>query len=302
MTLEEIAQMHANLNKVFEPNQGVIESIQKVMEPIRSLQVAPALMNSMQQIAALNSAVESIYQPIGMTKMLETIADATTVNLGFKDYSKQLVAISESLLKVYEPIKISEESIRAVMGITASIPNYSDLTAGLTSLSNNLSSIVTAIYEESEEEEISELETDFVSNEELRETIIEQIENPIGFQERVANWAESKKKKYYIAILILMFVWDNFVQPYFQEYIGVPIMAWGVAHVRELPEKTSRFVGDIKEDIEATIIENVPYYYKVTFVDENGEEKEGYVSKRSVKLVEPVIETEETEKQETTAE
>lgn len=302
MTLEEIAQMHANLNKVFEPNQGVIESIQKVMEPIRSLQVAPALMNSMQQIAALNSAVESIYQSIGMTKMLETIADATTVNLGFKDYSKQLVAISESLLKVYEPIKISEESIRAVMGITASIPNYSDLTAGLTSLSNNLSSIVTAIYEESEEEEISELETDFVSNEELRETIIEQIENPIGFQERVANWAESKKKKYYIAILILMFVWDNFVQPYFQEYIGVPIMAWGVAHVRELPEKTSRFVGDIKEDIEATIIENVPYYYKVTFVDENGEEKEGYVSKRSVKLVEPVIETEETEKQETTAE
>lgn len=302
MTLEEIAQMHANLNKVFEPNQGVIESIQKVMEPIRSLQVAPALMNSMQQIAALNSAVESIYQPIGMTKMLETIADATTVNLGFKDYSKQLVAISESLLKVYEPIKISEESIRAVMGITASIPNYSDLTAGLTSLSNNLSSIVTAMYEESEEEEISELETDFVSNEELRETIIEQIENPIGFQERVANWAESKKKKYYIAILILMFVWDNFVQPYFQEYIGVPIMAWGVAHVRELPEKTSRFVGDIKEDIEATIIENVPYYYKVTFVDENGEEKEGYVSKRSVKLVEPVIETEETEKQETTAE
>lgn len=302
MTLEEIAQMHANLNKVFEPNQGVIESIQKVMEPIRSLQVAPALMNSMQQIAALNSAVESIYQPIGMTKMLETIADATTVNLGFKDYSKQLVAISESLLKVYEPIKISEESIRAVMGITASIPNYSDLTAGLTSLSNNLSSIVTAIYEESEEEEISELETDFVSNEELRETIIEQIENPIEFQERVANWAESKKKKYYIAILILMFVWDNFVQPYFQEYIGVPIMAWGVAHVRELPEKTSRFVGDIKEDIEATIIENVPYYYKVTFVDENGEEKEGYVSKRSVKLVEPVIETEETEKQETTAE
>lgn len=302
MTLEEIAQMHANLNKVFEPNQGVIESIQKVMEPIRSLQVAPALMNSMQQIAALNSAVESIYQPIGMTKMLETIADATTVNLGFKDYSKQLVAISESLLKVYEPIKISEESIRAVMGITASIPNYSDLTAGLTSLSNNLSSIVTAIYEESEEEEISELETDFVSNEELRETIIEQIENPIGFQERVANWAESKKKKYYIAILILMFVWDNFVQPYFQEYIGVPIMAWGVAHVRELPEKTSRFVGDIKEDIEATIIKNVPYYYKVTFVDENGEEKEGYVSKRSVKLVEPVIETEETEKQETTAE
>lgn len=54
-----------------------------------------------------------------------------------------------------------------------------------------------------------------------------------------------------------------------------------------------------KEDIEAMIIENVPYYYKITFVDENGEVKEGYVSKRSVKFVESVI---ETEKQEKTAE
>lgn len=102
--------------------------------------------------------------------------------------------------------------------------------------------------------------------------------------------------------IILNFFWGNFIQTYFQECIGAPVMAWTVAHVKELPEKASKFIGDLKEDIEATIIENVPYYYKVIFIDENGEVKEGYVSKRSVKLVEPVIETEETEKQETTAE
>lgn len=298
MTFEESIQMQANMQKLFEPYHEVIENFQRIMEPIQRLYDTSAIMNSMKQIASLNSAVESMCQPTGITKMLESIANETAVNLEFRDYSKQFNSLSESLLKVYEPLKINEASIRAAMGITASIPSYSELTAGFANIANNLSSIATAIYEESEEEEISELETDFSSNEELQEAIIEQTENPIGFQERVANWAESKKKKYYIAIFVLMFVWNNFIQPYFQEYIGVPVTAWTVAHVRELPEKASKLITDIKEDIEATIIENVPYYYKITFIDENGEEKEGYVSKRSVKFVAPVVETEDVEEQE----
>lgn len=295
MTFEESIQMQANMQKLFEPYHEVIENFQRIMEPIQRLYDTSAIMNSMKQIASLNSAVESMCQPTGITKMLESIANVTAVNLEFQDYSKQFNSLSESLLKVYEPLKINEASIRAAMGITASIPSYSELTVGFANIANNLYSIATAIYEESEEEEISELETDFSSNEELQEAIIEQTENPIGFQERVANWTESKKKKYYIAILVLMFVWNNFIQPYFQEYIGVPVTAWTVAHVRELPEKASKLITDIKEDIEATIIENVPYYYKITFIDENGEEKEGYVSKRSVKFVAPVVETEDVE-------
>lgn len=302
MTFEESIQMRANMQKLFEPYREVIENFQRIMEPIQRLYDTSAIMNSMKQIASLSSAVESMCQPTGITKMLESIANITAVNLEFQDYSKQFDALSESLSKVYEPIKINEASIRAAMGITASIPSYSELTAGFANIANNLSSIATAIYEESEGEEISELETDFSSNEELQEAIIEQTENPIGFQERVANWAESKKKKYYIAILVLMFVWNNFIQPYFQEYIGVPVTARTVACVREFPEKASKLITDIKEDIEATIIENVPYYYKITFIDENGEEKEGYVSKRSVKFVAPVVETEDVEEQETAGE
>lgn len=118
----------------------------------------------------------------------------------------------------------------------------------------------------------------------------------------MANWAESKKKKYCIAINVLKFFLTLFIVPYLQEYIGVPVTAWTVAHVRELPEKASKLITDIKEDIEATIIENVPYYYKITFIDENGEEKEGYVSKRSVKFVAPVVETENVEGEETAGE
>lgn len=302
MTFEESIQMQANMQKLFEPYHGVIENFQRIMEPIQRLYDTSAIMNSMQQIASLNNAVESICQPTGITKMLESIANVTAVNLEFQNYSKQFDLLSESLLKVYEPIKINEASIRAAMGITASIPSYRELTVGFANIANNLSSIATAIYEESEEEEISELETDFVSNEELQAAIIEQNENPVGFQERVANWAESKKKKYCIAINVLKFFLTLFIVPYLQEYIGVPVTAWTVAHVRELPEKASKLITDIKEDIEATIIENVPYYYKITFIDENGEEKEGYVSKRSVKFVAPVVETENVEGEETAGE
>lgn len=294
MTLEEITQMQAKLQKTFEPYQEFLMGVQKNIVSIHGLLDTSGFMNSIQQDANLNNIIGSIYQPVGVTKMLETFVNATSINWGFTDYSKQFVAINEGILKACEPIEISEEAIRTVMGITANIPNYYELTAGLENLSKNLASIATAIYRESEEEESSELETDFASNEELQEAIIEQNENPMGLQERVAHWADSKKKKYFIAIFILMFVWNNFVQPYFQEYIGVPVMAWTVAHVKELPEKASKFIGDLKEDIEATIIENVPYYYKVIFVDENGEVKEGYVSKRSVKIVEPVIKMEET--------
>lgn len=287
--------MQAKLQKTFEPYQEFWTGVQKNIVPIHGLLDTSGFMNSIQQDANLNNIIGSIYQPVGVTKMLETFVNATSINWGFTDYSKQFVAINEGILKACEPIEISEEAIRTVMGITANIPNYYELTAGLENLSKNLASIATAIYRESEEEESSELETDFASNEELQEAIIEQNENPMGFQERVAHWADSKKKKYFIAIFILMFVWNNFVQPYFQEYIGVPVMAWTVAHVKELPEKASKFIGDLKDDIEATIIENVPYYYKVIFVDENGEVKEGYVSKRSVKIVEPIIKMEETE-------
>lgn len=44
------------------------------------------------------------------------------------------------------------------------------------------------------DEEESDLETEFISQQEFEEAFTEQVENPIGFQERIANWAEAKKK------------------------------------------------------------------------------------------------------------
>ena len=146
-----------------------------------------------------------------------------------------------------------------------------------------------------EECECNELETEegFSCNEEIYEALEEQVNNPIGFQERFANWTEKKIKQFFLVWMILSFVWENFMQPYFQENIGKPVMARTVAHIKEIPEVAGNFIADLKENIEAIITENCPYYYKVVFVDENGETKEGYVSKRSVRVIETPEESEE---------
>ena len=197
MTLEEIAQMQANLQKTFEPYQGFLSSIQKIIEPIHNSLDTTAFINSSQQIAALSSIAESLQPSVGVIKGLEEFVDITTAALGCMDYSKQFTAIGESILKAYEPIRINEDAIRAAMGITTTVDI--SLLAGLNNLSQNLTQLVDVMYEESEEEETTELETDFASNEELQEAITEQNENPVRFQERIANWAESKRKKYFIA-------------------------------------------------------------------------------------------------------
>ena len=60
--------------------------------------------------------------------------------------------------------------------------------------------------------------------------------------------------------------------------------------------ENAKIVGQIQENIEAIIVENTNYYYKITFTDENGETKEGYVAKRNLKIVENKKEENDNEK------
>lgn len=66
----------------------------------------------------------------------------------------------------------------------------------------------------------------------------------------------------------------------------MPVTTYVVSNVKELPEKGAKIIGQIHENAEAIIVGNTNYYYKVTFINENGETKEGYVAKRNLKIVE----------------
>ncbi|MEI3521727.1 MAG: hypothetical protein V8Q40_12050 [Anaerosacchariphilus sp.] len=120
--------------------------------------------------------------------------------------------------------------------------------------------------------------------------------NPKGFQARVSEWTEKKKVQFFIAWQLIYFVYANFFQPYLVEKIGIPVTTYVVSNVKELPEKGAKIVGQIQENIEAIIVENTNYYYKITFTDENGETKEGYVAKRNLKIVENKKEENDNEK------
>ena len=94
-----------------------------------------------------------------------------------------------------------------------------------------------------------------------------------------------KYKKYFIVINFWLLIWGIFIQPYLQENLGLPAMTYVESNVKELPEKGAKIVAQLKENIEATIIENTNYYYKVTFTDEDGVQREGYVAKRNLKII-----------------
>lgn len=149
-----------------------------------------------------------------------------------------------------------------------------------------------SLQEESETEEVGR-ETDFANEQEIQDAINDHINNPIAFQEWFANWAEEKRKKYYIVILFIRMFLTLFVTPYLQNW-GLTVAAKYISNVKVLPQKKAEVTWQLKEGAEVTIIENANYYYKVIFIDENGIQREGFVAKRNLEIVEKA-ETEEVE-------
>jgi hypothetical protein len=68
-------------------------------------------------------------------------------------------------------------------------------------------------------------------------------------------------------------------------FLGKHVIPKVTSIVRELPEKSSEIICHLEQNIEAIILENQNYYYKVSFIDENGIEREGYVAKRNLKMI-----------------
>lgn len=118
----------------------------------------------------------------------------------------------------------------------------------------------------------------------------------------VANWAEGKKKQYYIVYGFIVLFVQIFIMPYLQEQGLIYTTKFvNSVNVKELPQKGAEVICQLKADIQAMVIENTSYYYKVSFIDEDGVQREGYVAKRNLKRIEEP-ETEESEEEVSTEE
>lgn len=122
-----------------------------------------------------------------------------------------------------------------------------------------------------------------------KEEIIKELEVSLkkssGIQESIYNFFEKFKKENYIFYLAFMFFISIFCVPYLQEEIGKPIVSKVVSTVKDAIGGNGDKVGELKENQNAFIIGNENYYYKIVYIDENGEFKEGYVAKRNIELI-----------------
>lgn len=297
-----------NANRIeFTSAMPTEKSLKLLAESLESYKkVSTSLLSNMNEIMKTYSA----YSKIGTNGIVESLRKAmdsyTKINMSyltsdiFSDSLRNTIETFAKSFKAYEQIDISEsvkaiaesmnvisksfvsEQLRQLQQIDFSAI-FVDILPKATSLSDIVGSAYSLVQDELEDECD---EDDSFTESEIQEALNEQTTNPKGFQARFAGWTEKKKVQFFIIWQLLCFVYGNFFQPYFQEKVGMPVTTYVVSNVKELPEKGAKIIGRLHENIEAIIIENTNYYYKVTFTDENGETKEGYVAKRNLKIIE----------------
>ena len=135
-----------------------------------------------------------------------------------------------------------------------------------------------------------------VSKEELKETFIESQKDDSSWKKfniQLYDGMEKFKKAHFIFYIIMMFLIQHIFFSWFDETIGKHVIPKTTSIVRELHEKSSEIIYYLKQNIEAIIVENQNYYYKVSFIDENGIEREGFVAKRNLKIIDQDDESDE---------
>lgn len=213
--------------------------------------------------------------------MAAELSQLSKISLGYNTET-----IRNSIGNMVESLSVLQtEQLKQIANIDYS-KAFSSAYASVDSLREIINMAYTASqeYEENGADE-QKPEDDLLTAEETIETICEHIDNPVGFIERISAWSQEKIKKYWVVVALFTMLWNIFVLPYLQENIGKPAMAAFTSNVKELPEKGAAIICQLKENIEVYITENTNYYYKVSFTDENGIEREGYVAKRNLKII-----------------
>ena len=131
-----------------------------------------------------------------------------------QNIAKSLMSVStidtaRSIQNLQESMKIFTDSVIAEQISQLESIDYGKIFSQTLQKNGTFKDAVDAVYESLQEENIQEnveLETDFASEQEIQDTINDQVNNPVGFQERVANWAAEKYKKYFIIINCWLFV------------------------------------------------------------------------------------------------
>lgn len=123
-----------------------------------------------------------------------------------------------------------------------------------------------------------------ISQEELLEIFNEQIEDKIGWQEKLYNKSEDFKRKYFVFYKIFIgCLWFIFSQIaiYFAQ-LGI---AYVFGNVVSEPKEDAPAIYYFEHRTEINIIGETDNYYFITYTDDDGNEVTGYSEKENIEIV-----------------
>lgn len=165
-----------------------------------------------------------------MRNTIESLAQS------FKAYEQMNIA--ESAKAIAESINAMSKSLRLEQLKQLQQIDFSCMFADIVPKSTSLSDIVETAYSRVQDELKGDCDgDDSFTESEIQEVLTEQATDSKGFQAKFANWIEKKKIQFFIIWQLICFIYGNFFQPYFQENVGIPVTAYVVSNVKELPEK-----------------------------------------------------------------
>lgn len=223
--------------------------------------------------------------------MRNTLPDINLINESLQHSMRDIAKIMPSydfsfaLEGMTQTVKELSESLSKLQ--TEQLKTLSQMNFGKINFdfhSNEFDNLVDLAYEAT----IKDTNNTDVSKQDLKETFIEsQKDRPSwrDFNIHLHDNVDKFVREHYIFCIIMSFLIAHIFTPWFDEMIGKSVIPKAISLVKELPEKGSEVICHLEQNNEAIITENQNYYYKVSFIDENGIEREGYVAKRNLKII-----------------
>ena len=300
---QQTSRMLAESIKALELSPDYLKAAQQtrriLAESVKAFEISPDYLRAVQQASRI---MAKAIKPLVSIQPPPFIAIQTGLNQFMKNFIPVIEAISPTFIEMQRQINIFAKAMSPVLiegeqfvnkmnielaPILKSIQAYQKINMDFPiNIKNWAQSIILS-------PEINELGDDgdnfntiiFEEKQEVADAIVEVMEKPLNFQQSVMKWFEIFKNKnplitkLFLAILSLIFA---IIVKTTADIAGAAIKN---AVLKEKPTQASQIITNVNINQNITIINEVPYYYEITFIDEETEETiKGWISKRSVKL------------------
>ena len=278
MTIDKAVKTQEILKNAISPEY--IEAVNYSMKNISAAFIA--FIESPAFIAATQYSIQSISSAIKpMIEVMQSSEYIKSVQLSVQSISSAIRPLIE-FMKSSEYIKNAQYSMQSISKI---LQTYQQINHSINIRDWAQSFVLSPNIEDfCDEDDDLDIIT-FEEKQEITEAITEIVEKPLNIQQNILKWFEKFKvknpliTKIFIGILSIIFaIIVKTTADISGEVIKNTIL-------KKEPTQTSQIVTNVNINQSVIIIYRVPYYYEISFNNEQtGETIRGWISKKSIKL------------------